>query len=736
MAASNPYQRNVYALLMHIFGFVLLLEWVLPLEQVTDTANIYVFIVFLMVAFVLSFLQIIPLLSFFVQVGFMFYFLHVLYMPGVFLGKEWFSFLWQDLQYNFDVIWAADWSSMTGLFRSLLLFILLWLVSYLVIYWILYRKQMLLFVVFTVTYVAILDTFTVYQGNMAIVRLMVVGLLIVGFVHMERLKEKEGIYRSSKMLLSWGIPLTIFVLFSATVGYLSPKAAPIWPDPVPFLTSFGEGNGVGTGGVKKIGYGENDSRLGGPFIPDDSVVFQAEVTQRHYWRVETKDIYTGKGWNSTDADPIPLEGNNNTVISWLEEGVSTTPLTANLQMEKTYPHLSYPLGFTSVETEEETIFEIDPVTEKISTKNLEEDSINLEEYQVNYNYPRYYIEALKSAVPGTGLESEDEFLERYTQLPNSMPERVRELAVDITNSYSNRYDKVTAVERYFRNNGFSYNTTDVAVPSGQEDYVDQFLFETQQGYCDNFSTAMIALLRAVDIPARWVKGYTEGEFIDSTEESKRIFEITNNNAHSWVEVYYPEVGWVTYEPTSGFSNPYSFIYEATEGNTGNNSEEQIPEQAETPEQGESLTPEPGEEENAEEVGASKTQANTFDLQLSMKEIFISISAFIALFLLVFFTQNKWKPYVYIARFKRRRDDKVFGKAYNILLKHFHTNGLIREEGQTLREYAKYIDNFYRGNEMQTLTSHYERVLYRGDSSEEEWEKSVELWENLIKRASS
>ncbi|WP_223703414.1 transglutaminase TgpA family protein [Sutcliffiella deserti] len=735
MGVSNPYQRNIYALLMHIFGFVLLLEWVLPLEQVTDTSNLYVFIVFLTVTFVLSFLQIIPLLSSVVQLGFMMYFLHVLYMPGVFLGKEWFAFLWQDLQYNFDMIWASDWPAMTGLFRSILLFILLWLISYLVIYWILYRKKMLLFVVFTVTYVAILDTFTTYQGNTAIVRLMVVGLLIVGFVHLERLKEREGVFRSGKMMLAWGIPLTVFVLLSATVGYLSPKAAPIWPDPVPFLTSYGDGAGEGVGGVKKIGYGENDSRLGGPFVPDDSVVFQAEVNRRHYWRVETKDIYTGKGWDATEADPVPLDGNSNNVVSWLSDTVDTEPLTASITMELEYPHLNYPLGFTSVEAEE-TIFEINPITEKINTLDLDEDPVRLEEYEVSYEFPRYYIESLKSAESGTGLESVEEFLDRYTQLPDSLPERVRDLAEDITSSYSNRHDKVTAVERYFRLNDFSYETTDVAVPTGREDYVDQFLFETMKGYCDNFSTSMVALLRAVDIPARWVKGYTSGDYVDMNDENQSVYQITNNNAHSWVEVYYPEVGWVTYEPTSGFSNPYSFVYEATEGNTGEDEEDQIPEPAETPDTQDPLTPEQGQEDIDEGGSSSNGQDNTFDLQLSWKPVLMTLGSITALIFLLFFTRKKWKPYLYIARYRGKRDDSTFPKAYTALLKQLHSIGLVREDGQTLREYAKYIDGFYRGSEMQTLTSRYEKVIYRGDSSKAEWEQSVELWENLIKKATS
>ena len=52
-------------------------------------------------------------------------------------------------------------------------------------------------------------------------------------------------------------------------------------------------------GSKKIGYDEDDSRLGGPLSEDKRPVFRVESSHRQYWRVETKDIYTGKGWEKS-----------------------------------------------------------------------------------------------------------------------------------------------------------------------------------------------------------------------------------------------------------------------------------------------------------------------------------------------------------------------------------------------------------------------------------------------------
>ena len=67
---------------------------------------------------------------------------------------------------------------------------------------------------------------------------------------------------------------------------------------VPYLKAGGNkgGDDADGTGVSEVGYGTDDSRLGGPFIGDNSVVFQSEAVEKNYWKVETKDHYTGKGW--------------------------------------------------------------------------------------------------------------------------------------------------------------------------------------------------------------------------------------------------------------------------------------------------------------------------------------------------------------------------------------------------------------------------------------------------------
>jgi hypothetical protein len=80
--------------------------------------------------------------------------------------------------------------------------------------------------------------------------------------------------------------------------------------------------------------------------------------------------------------------------------------------------------------------------------------------------------------------------------------------------------------------------------------VEYFLFDLKQGYCDYFATTMVVLLRAQGIPARLATGYVAGKFDNNT----RKFVVTEEEAHSWPEVYFPNHGWMAFEP-SGYRPP-------------------------------------------------------------------------------------------------------------------------------------------------------------------------------------
>lgn len=129
----------------------------------------------------------------------------------------------------------------------------------------------------------------------------------------------------------------------------------------------------------------------------------------------------------------------------------------------------------------------------------------------------------------------------YLQLP-PLSARVRRLADSLTAGQPTRYDRVRAVERWLRT-GFAYT---LELPrDADEARLESFLFRRRAGHCEYFSSAMAVLLRAGGIPARNVTGFLGGEWNDFGG----YLAVTGNDAHSWVEVWFPELGWVPFDPT-------------------------------------------------------------------------------------------------------------------------------------------------------------------------------------------
>ncbi len=134
---------------------------------------------------------------------------------------------------------------------------------------------------------------------------------------------------------------------------------------------------------------------------------------------------------------------------------------------------------------------------------------------------------------------------QWTELPHDLPARDVDLASTIAGGGRDRVDAVTAIENYVRTHE-TYNLNS-PLPAQGVDAVDDFLFVSHQGFCEQFATATVVLLRSLGIPARFVTGYVGGD--TTTTPGKRVFR--GSDAHAWVQVYYPGVGWVDSDPTAG-----------------------------------------------------------------------------------------------------------------------------------------------------------------------------------------
>ncbi|MFB6152839.1 MAG: DUF3488 and DUF4129 domain-containing transglutaminase family protein [Halodesulfurarchaeum sp.] len=267
-----------------------------------------------------------------------------------------------------------------------------------------------------------------------------------------------------------------------------------------------------------------DSRvaIGGAIDLSPKVLFTVDAEEPAYWRVAAYDRFTGSTWLRTGragggTGPPPDRPGR----SYELEQVFTARSTLDV----------YPAAPTPVE--------VDGIQAQITAFGdirSQETLRSSDRYRVVSERPVTTPRRLR----GAGTDYPDRIADRYLGVPESTTQRVRRLAEQIAGDASTPYAKAKAIERWLENaKGYSLS---VERPSGN--VVDSFLFEMQEGYCVYFASAMAVMLRTQGVPARFVVGYTPGQQVDDDS-----FVVRGVDSHAWVEVYFPDVGWVRFDPT-------------------------------------------------------------------------------------------------------------------------------------------------------------------------------------------
>jgi hypothetical protein len=260
---------------------------------------------------------------------------------------------------------------------------------------------------------------------------------------------------------------------------------------------------------------------------------QIPPNRYQYWRGQTYETYTGYGWATHTADKTDYPAN-----------------ASLLQLIEPFPE-NYHIIRQHIQRVEDKGGALFVVGELISadqpyhvTWRGSGDLINAQtdaaSYDAESRIPYVTVNQLRSA----GTDYPASIRSRYLQLPGSVTQRVRNLALDLTASQPTSYDQASAIEAYLRT--FPYSL-DVPAPPINRDVADFFLFDLKKGYCDYYATTMAVMARAAGIPARLVIGFASGQY----DYDRGQFVITLANSHAWVEIYFPGYGWVEFEPTAG-----------------------------------------------------------------------------------------------------------------------------------------------------------------------------------------
>ena len=259
---------------------------------------------------------------------------------------------------------------------------------------------------------------------------------------------------------------------------------------------------------------------------------------RHYWRTLTYQVYNGMGW----SNPTAFGGNvaaNEKLITEIPPGYKVLKQSVTFSTE-TGDRLYWAGTLLSADVPfkvawlrkagSNPLLQSNMFAALASTKSYQAESLEL-------NMDAKTLRQSPSIYP-------DWVQRQFLTLPDSVPSRVYALARELTASATTPYDRALAIESYLRT--FPY-TLEVDAPPPGRDAVDYFLFDLKQGYCDYYATSMVVLARAAGLPARLVVGYANGSY----DYQRAQYVVTENYAHSWVEIYFSNIGWVEFEPTAG-----------------------------------------------------------------------------------------------------------------------------------------------------------------------------------------
>lgn len=253
--------------------------------------------------------------------------------------------------------------------------------------------------------------------------------------------------------------------------------------------------------------------------------FTVTADEPSYWHAGAYDRYTGGGWiRSGEA------------ASYSETlSAPSGETTANQQRF----HAESTIGTMPAAWKPIRLTDAPPVDVRVTPSEDMQPArplSNGDTYTVVSAVPEWTDEQLRNA----GTDYPEGIRARYLQIPGSTPSRVRRRATQLTANAQSPYEAASLLQQWLEND--KRYSLDVDRPNGT--IADAFIFEMDRGYCVYYATAMTVMLRTLGIPARFAVGYTPGQRVADSR-----WVIRGYDSHAWVDVYFPEIGWIPFDPT-------------------------------------------------------------------------------------------------------------------------------------------------------------------------------------------
>ena len=270
----------------------------------------------------------------------------------------------------------------------------------------------------------------------------------------------------------------------------------------------------------------------------DAVVLSVATALPSFWRSQTFDEWDGQQWTRSvrDLTVVPESG---TITPPDDDLVSAAATSITQEVTVEAPYLSaLPTAPSAVSVDAPT-----------TLLQWEDGSVatNLAlgkgaRYRVESRQRRDLTPDLLRSTEAAEIPAD--LTARYASDPVTT-ERVRRLALEITAGASTAYDKARAIESWLDAN--TRYSLDAPVAPSDADVVDDFLFVSKLGWCEQIASSFTVLLRASGVPARLAVGYVP----EGRDPVTQRFLVRERDAHAWTEVWFAGVGWVPFDPTAG-----------------------------------------------------------------------------------------------------------------------------------------------------------------------------------------
>nr|WP_246414695.1 DUF3488 and transglutaminase-like domain-containing protein [Microbacterium thalassium] len=271
-----------------------------------------------------------------------------------------------------------------------------------------------------------------------------------------------------------------------------------------------------------------------------------------YLRATTLSDFDGEVWNPDISRSIPLDSPSEFGDVSVAEGIRVDEYVTTVEVENlssTWLPVSYPaVTVTGLVGQWAAV----PWNRTVVARA---GSSQGETYQVTTHVPRPTLEQIRAAeAVWPGLPNDT------TSLPDGVPAIVGQLARQVTADAFTDYDKLAALQAWFRGTDFRYSLSapvDAGFDGSGAEAIAQFL-EVREGYCIHFASAFAMMARELGMPSRIVVGFLPGSSTTEVIDGETVHSITTSRTHSWPEVYFEGIGWVAFEPTNSLGSPTAF----------------------------------------------------------------------------------------------------------------------------------------------------------------------------------